>query len=213
MDLFTIFTLQMWMSTQDPFLNSDDLLSHPGSKAQFLGPKHYTSFTYQTKPFQNTSPSMCQQQPWGYKALLMNHLSFMERCITQDKNTSLQLISHLNLHLKHENGCQLLTPRNEMLCSALHTPPWMSHLVKCFLQEPQFLQWKFPTWYTTTIWHSSGIYLLLSLYNLQMTLTSEKIFLPTQVTNWLLKKKQEFSSRALHGLTGGVLHKEALIIK
>lgn len=63
---------------------------------------------------------------------------FMAQCIKQDKNISLALIFHLNLHLKHENRCQPLTPRNEMLCSALHIPPRMSHedLVRCFYKDP-----------------------------------------------------------------------------
>lgn len=123
-------------------------------------------------------PSVCQRQPCICTALLMIHLSFTAQCIKQDKNTSLQLIFHLNLHLKHENGCQLLTPRNEMLCSALHTPR-MSHqdLVRCFYKDPDSCNECFQPGRLPQSAKSSHRYLLPSLYNLQLTLTSEKILL------------------------------------
>lgn len=90
-------------------------------------------------PSKSHHPSVCQQQPCECKALLMIHLSFMAQCIKPEKNTSLQLIFHLKLHLKHENGCQLLTPRNEMLCSA-HSPKNLTgRPCKMFLQGSQFL--------------------------------------------------------------------------
>lgn len=132
-------------------------------------------------PSKSHHPSECQQQPCECTTLLMIHLSFMAQCIKQDKNTSLQLIFHLNLHLKHENRCQPLTPRNEMLCSALHIPPRMSHedLVRCFYKDPDFCNECFQPGQLPQSAKSSDIYLLPSLYNLQLTLMSEKILLPT----------------------------------
>lgn len=136
-------------------------------------------------PSKSHHPSVCQQQPCECKVFLMIHLSFMAQCIKPDKNTSLQLTFHLKLHLKHGNGCQFLTPRNEMLCSALHTPPRMSQedLVRCFYKDPSSCNECFQPGRLPQSAKSSDIYLLPSLYNLQLTLMSEKILLPTQVTN------------------------------
>lgn len=134
-------------------------------------------------PSKSHHPSVCQQQPCECKALLMIHLSFMAQCIKPEKNTSLQLIFHLKLHLKHENGCQLLTPRN--VCSAPHTPPRISQedLVRCFYKDPSSCNECSQSGRLPQSAKRSDIYLLPSLYNLQLTLMSEKILLPTQVTN------------------------------
>lgn len=144
-NLSKIYTHQIWLSAQNLFkilmiyyftlevmhgsLAPRTILSSP---TRSMGLQHTLPI-----PSKSHHPSLCQRQPCKCTVLLMIHPSFMAQCIKQDMNTSLQLIFHLNLHLKHENGCQLLTPRNEMLCSALHTPR-TSHqdLVRCFYKDP-----------------------------------------------------------------------------